>query len=238
MGERLDFRIEREMVSPAVEWLKGSNLLIKREFHTPWGVCDLVGLRFNEAKVQERLSLGQRSTIGSALRIMLLQQIPDCRAHRSVTVERLVQMFDGLLTADEIGGEITWLVKGKFVHRTRKGSLQKRNGWAPLQDRLVAVELKLSRVEDVFSQALSNLVFADESYVGLPASAAGRLLETRRCHEFERSGVGVVSISRDSCKIILPSRRRDLPVDPLIQMGCVERFWRTRTQVPMMVRGN
>lgn len=238
MYKRLDFRLEREMVSPAVEWLKGLNLLIKQEFHTPWGVCDLVGLRFNEAKVQERLSLGQRDTIGSALRVMLLQQIPDCRAHRSVTLERLQQMFDGLLTADELGSEIIRLVKGKFVHWTRNGSLQKRNGWAPLQERLVALELKLSRVEDAFSQALSNLVFADESYVGLPASAAGRLLETRRCHEFERSGVGIVSISRDSCTIILPSRRQNLPVDPLIQMRCVERFWRIRSHGPTMVRGN
>jgi hypothetical protein len=82
--KRLDFRLEQEMVRPAAEWLNGLNLLVKREFHTPWGVCDLVGLRFNEAKVQERLSLGQRSAIGSALRIMLLQQIPDCCAHRSV----------------------------------------------------------------------------------------------------------------------------------------------------------
>ena len=238
MDEGLDFRLEQEMLGPAVEWLRGLNLLIKREFQTPWGICDLVGLRFNEARVQERLSLGQHSTLGSALWIMLLQQIPDCRAHRSVTLERLEEMFDGIMTADELGSEIIRLVKGKFVRRTRNGSLQKRNGWAPLQERLVALELKLSRVEDVFSQALSNLAFADESYVGLPAKAAARLLETRRCREFERAGVGIVSISPDACKIILPSRRQSLRVDPLVQMRCVERFWRVRARAPMMVRDN
>jgi hypothetical protein len=238
MDERLDFRLEHEMLGPAEDWLRGLNLLIKREFHTPWGICDLVGLRFNDARVQERLSLGQHSTLGSALRIMLLQQIPDCRAHRSVSPERLGEMFDGLLTADELGSEITRLVKGKFVRRTRNGSLQKRNGWAPLQERLVALELKLNRVEDVFSQALSNLAFADESYVGLPASAAARLLDARRCREFEKAGVGIVSISPDACEILLPSRRQGLRVDPLVQMRCVERFWRVRSRESMMVRDN
>ena len=235
--KRLDFRLEQEMVGPAVEWLNGLNLLIKREFRTPWGVCDLVGLRFNEAKVQERLSLGQRSAIGSALRIMLLQQIPDCRAHRSVTLGRLEQTFDGILTADELGSEINWLVKGKFARRTRDGSLQKRNGWAPIQERIVALELKLSRVADAFSQALSNLTFANESYIGLPAIAAGRLLASKRSDQLRRAGVGIVSISADSCGVILPSNRRHMLLDPLIQMHCCERFWRTRSQ-GITLRGN
>ncbi len=227
-GRRLDFRLEREMVQPAMEWLQSLDLLVKQEFHTPWGTCDLVGLRFNAGKVQERLCLGQHSSIGSARRIMLLQQIPDQRVHRSITLERLARLMDGLLTADEIGREITRLVEGNFVSRTRTGSLQKRNGWAPLQDRIVAVELKLSRVDDAHSQALSNLMFADESYVGLPAIAAKRLLETRRCREFERSGVGVVSISRHACSVILPSERRNLAVNAIVQMHCAERFWRNR----------
>ena len=222
------FKQESDMVQPAMEWLRSLNLLIKREFHTPWGICDLVGLRFNEAKVQERLRLRQHSSIGTALRIALLQHIPDYRAHRSVSLERLQRMMDGILTADELRREITRLVDSNFVRRTRDGSLQKLNGWAPLQERVIALELKLSRVEDVHSQALSNLMFADESYVGLPATAAERLRESRRCSEFTRSGVGIVSISRESCSVVLPSRRRNLAVSAVVQMHCAERFWRTR----------
>jgi hypothetical protein len=229
-GNRLDFRLENEMVQPAVEWLRSLRLLIKREFNTPWGVCDLVGLRFNEARVKERLCLGQRHSIGSALRIMVLQQIPDCRTHHSVTVERLGQKLDGLLTSDDLGHEIARLVESNFVRRTRTGSLQKRNGWAPLQERIVALELKLSRVQDAYSQALSNLMFADESYIGLPAIAAERLLVTRRCDEFRQTGVGILSISRDSCTIVLPSTRRSLAANRIVQMHCAERFWRTRAR--------
>ena len=38
----------------------GQELMVKREFPTPWGVCDLVGCSLNELKVRKRLLLGQR----------------------------------------------------------------------------------------------------------------------------------------------------------------------------------
>ncbi len=43
-----------------------------------------------------------------------------------------------------------------FIVRTDTQALQKINGWMPLQKRLVAVELKLSRVEEAISQAVNN----------------------------------------------------------------------------------
>jgi hypothetical protein len=61
------------------------------------------------------------------------------------------------------------LIADRFVVVKKNGSFQKVNGWAPLHQRIVAVELKLRRISEALSQGLSNRTFATESYVALPA---------------------------------------------------------------------
>ena len=73
----MPFRFEREMTLPAEEWLRLQGMEVKREFATPWGVCDLVAARLSQRKVRARLKLGQRNAIGPPLRIAILMQIPD-----------------------------------------------------------------------------------------------------------------------------------------------------------------
>jgi hypothetical protein len=119
------------------------------------------------------------------------------------------------------------LIADGFVQRSGD-RLQRHNGWVPLQRNLIAVELKLSRVEEAMSQAQNNLIFADKSYVGLPKDLAIRVAAKRtRWSAFLDNGVGVIAVAPRECTIVIPSRNRSSQPDPVVQFHCVEKFWRT-----------
>jgi hypothetical protein len=118
-----------------------------------------------------------------------------------------------------------------FVINTDSGELQRLNGWFPLHKRLVAVELKLHRIEEVMSQAQKNLSFATESYVALPKDVAARVSEKRaRWAPFFENGVGLLSVTQRACNLLIPARRQPRAVDNVIQFCCVEKFWRTHSK--------
>ena len=87
------FKYESEMAAPVVKWLAGQGMQVKREYPTPWGICDLVGCSFNRTRVRKRLSLGQKQPIGSHLRVLLMWHIPDAEQHTSTSFERLHREF-------------------------------------------------------------------------------------------------------------------------------------------------
>src|SRR6267378_4596873 len=98
----ISFRLEREMAAPCRDWLKRQGLLIKEEFATPWGICDLVGASFSQERVRQRLNLGQSEPIGSPLRIALLSRIPDAQTEKTVALGWLEREFNDLLAPGEI----------------------------------------------------------------------------------------------------------------------------------------
>lgn len=223
------FRFEQDMLPSAQRWLYRQGLLVKREFYTPWGVCDLVGVSLNGQRVKERLSFGQKRPIGPLIRVEILNSIPDVKEGQFATLEGLEAEYEGFIDASQIRAAVENLMRNKFIVASAKGGLQKLNGWAPLHSRIVALELKLNRVEEVLDQAASHLAFAEESYTGLPAGLAERIAESPRAARFRSEGVGILSVGRNRCKVVLPPDARRGPKDLALQMHCVERFWRTRT---------
>lgn len=223
-----EFHREREMFESARKWLSLAGFMTKAEFRTPWGICDLVGVLFNESRVQQRLRLGQTESIGPPLRIELLNRIPDFKTGRAVGLGRLEREFGEFLSPSELRKETDALLARKFVKTNPAGSLQKLNGWLPLHDRVVAVELKLNRVECALNQAKSHLRIADQSYVGLPANVALAVAQSKRVNAFRDGGVGIIAITRDSCEVVLSPRRTNPKLDDIMQAHCLERFWRTR----------
>lgn len=218
---------EHQMVDPAEQWLMSQGLTTKREFSTPWGICDLVGCSLDEERIKERLTLGQTKPIGPQIRVMILSRIPDQEEGRSITLRKLRNQFAGFFDETRIALEVGRLVNDKFVHITYRGCFQKMNGWVPLHKKIVALELKLTRISDVMHQAISNLQFADESYVGLPMKTAQRLDKGRKRLEFARKGIGLVGISSKKCKVFLEPNPSKSDQNQILQMHCVERFWRT-----------
>jgi hypothetical protein len=226
------FRFEHEMASSARDWLKHQGLTVKEEFYTPWGICDMVGVKLDRRKVRKRLRLGQKYPMGPLIRLEILNAIPDAVGGESITLEELAHKYQDLLTRAEVCAEIDKLFTGKFVRQGEDRALQRVNGWVPLQTRLVAIELKLNRVEEALGQAVSHQAFADESFVGLPAGLAERVATSPRAGRFQAEGVGILSVGRSLSRVVLRPQARLHKIDPGFQMHCVERFWRTE------VRGN
>lgn len=222
----MSFDYERQMIEPVEIWLLSQGLLVKREFPLPWGICDLVGCSFNKKNVKKRLTFGQKKTVGSHLRVALLSMIPDREQARSINLEKLHGAFAGFVDESQIGIELERLKRDKFVMQTSEGAFQRVNGWLPLHRKLIAVELKLARVDDALHQAINNLGFADESYVGLPADVAKRLISGKKKSQFADSGIGVIAVDSVRCKVLLKPNLGKASCDEVMQMHCVERFWR------------
>lgn len=230
-----DFRFETEMAAPVARWLHLRGLTVKSEFLLPWGVCDLVAVKFNSEKTKRRLSYGQTRAIGSLFRLFILSKIPDSETGRSIGVKSLGKKLGGTFPDDVFLREVDALIHAKFVRSPRPGFVQKLNGWAPLHAKLVAVELKLVRISEAVSQAISNRQFATHSYVALPMTLARGLARGKRAEMLLSSGIGLLGVSPDGCReLIKPSPDRERH-DELIQMHVVERFWRTRGSSPSVV---
>jgi len=225
------FAREADMAAPVVSWLKRDHLRVKSQFVTPWGICDLVGLAFDDEKVDHRLRLGQTRPLGSITSAALLLHIPDVEEEEWTTLHRLVREFSPPIREEVVSEQVTRLLADGFVILRSRGRLQKLNGWIPLQNRLVAVELKLSRILEAMHQALNNLGFAEESYVALPAQVALRVASNAaRWSRYFDAGIGLLGVGRRSCRILVPARKNRERPNHAVQLYCVEKFWRTRVK--------
>lgn len=222
------FRLEAEMAAPVIRWLRRGGLTVKAEFLLPWGVCDLVGVKLDAARTKLRLSYGQTRSIGSITRLLILSRIPESDSGKSITFQRLAKDLSAHFSSDDLLEQIDTLVGGKFVIRPRRGFLQKVNGWAPLHSRIVAVELKLTRISEALNQATSNRAFATDSYVAFPRGRALRIARSNKADLFVRSGIGLLSVSHHACQELIKPCRIDATSNAITQSHVVERFWRTR----------
>ena len=216
------------MAPPIRRWLRQQRLHFKQEFLVPWGVCDFVGLSFNSENVEKRLALRQLQPIGPLRRLQILALIPDCESGDAISDCELKMRFDECAPDGTFEAELQTLLAGRFIVQTKTGSFQKLNGWVPLHNRLIAVELKLSRISEGIAQAICHLGFANESYLALPAQLAEKIVDSPRVSQFKEKGVGILAVTRTGCRLVLePSGVHGL-LDANLQMHCVERFWRTR----------
>ena len=221
------FRFEHEMSASALRWLQQDGFVTKSEFSTPWGICDFVGVDIDLERAAYRLQLRQRSAIGPMIRVDLLARIPDENSGKSVSLSRLSSLYRDHLTRDQIEQELQALLSGRFITSdVRYKHVQKINGWMPLHRRIVALELKLSRVDEALNQAMSHLAFATHSYVGLPADSAARVLRADNGERFRKTGIGLISVDRSRCRRVIDAQEQRTVGSPVIQMHVVERFWR------------
>ena len=220
----MEFRYESEMAEPVRKWLEGQQLIARQEFQLPWGICDLIGISLCPKNVKVRLEQGQKSQVGSLFRAELLLQIPDVNARKGITLKNLEKRYSHF-GALKIERELEILQRRKFICKNRRGSFQKFNGWLPLHDRIIAVELKLSRVSEALDQAARNLQLANESYVGLPKSIAMRIAKSDRAVQFQRNGIGILGIDSDGCELVLASSAKKKFQDNVLQMHCADRIW-------------
>lgn len=222
------FKAEANMTKPVIQWMKSLGLIVKSEFITPWGMCDLVGLSFRNRSVNHRLRLRQTQSISSLTRAALLLRIPEAEKGKSVTQRTLVREFASVVSKEIVMEHTQQLIEQGFVIKSSSDRLQKLNGWAPLHKRLIAVELKLNRIEEVMAQARNNQSFAEESYVGLPKDVALRVLAKRaRWESSLETGVGLLAVSPRSCEVLIRPRRTSHLSNDILKFCAIEKFWRS-----------
>src|ERR1700737_3280575 len=119
------FERESEMAKPVFRWLRRQRLLIKAEFELPWGVCDLVGLSFNELQVTKRLSLRQHRPIGPLQRVDILRHIPDRETGLAITLSRLQKSAAVASFGQSLERDLRTLIADRFVVVKKSGSFQK-----------------------------------------------------------------------------------------------------------------
>ena len=222
-GPEHNFDFEREMWIPAVKWLEGQGFVFKREFRTPWGICDLVGLQWQHEHLIDRIRARQTASLGTSKRIALLQLVPSEISGQSTTRRELSVCLGE--PVETIERELRYLVRSRFVRVLEDGSLQSLVCWAPLHRQIIAIELKLDRVEQAIGQAHSNLVFATASFVGLPRELAERVARDHRSSGLAAGGVGLLSVTNRGASILIqPGKNSETFQDLALQTHCVERF--------------
>lgn len=217
------FRLEKEMTPVVTKWLKDQGLLVKPEFTTPWGICDLVGCSLNPESVVTRRGLKQSAQLSDPLRAAIFNAMPDESAADGITLDAICFRFGGALLRRTIERNIDQLERERFVFRTDCGTFKSRNSWKPLHQRILSIELKLSQIRGVVDQAMSNRCFSSESYIALPADVSGKIRSSVREYCVEQ-GIGILSVSTASCEVIVQSRQ--MQVDEALQLHLVDRFWR------------
>lgn len=213
------------MAGPAERWLLAQGFLVRDEVPMPWGVCDLVGMRVSKRRAQLRLRLGQRKRIYSLPRIELLARVPDVDTGTAISLRTLGREFGWLWSPTQVERELNDLVSQGFLIRRGRTLLQRVNGWAPLHRSLVAVELKLGRVDEAFHQAKTHLAFTPLTYVGFPSSTALRVARGDWGVRFREAGVGVLAIDRDACRALIRPRKSSPFVSKSMAMYVGEKFW-------------
>jgi hypothetical protein len=114
---------------------------------------------------------------------------------------------------DLIGCELDWDMVNRRENR--------RKGWRPLHRRIIAVELKLSKVAAVLRQARENRPHVDESYVAVPLDVV-----VSRVPKTDWNGIGLIGVGQEGCQVLIPAQARH-GVSHLVDHQ-VEKFWRER----------
>jgi hypothetical protein len=218
------FHLEEDMTYHVKTWFESQGFDTKLEFRTPWGICDLVAVRLDDQYVESRLSLGQIKPIGPLKRVAILEEIPD---NGSLSVEEIARRTETLGIHEGLSQELRRLLAGKFLKEPTRDKYQRIQPHYSKRNRVLAVEMKLDRIEEVIGQATSNLTFATKSYVALPSVRAQRFMATPRSEEVTASGIGILSVDRGGCTVLAESKGSSGAINPAVHSHCIERFWRT-----------
>ena len=219
------FSLESEMTPLVDRWLQRQGMVTRSEFYLPWGVVDLVGIAIDSSQNQKRLSFGQKGRIGSLARASVLLNLPDYDEGRGKSLRSLHKDFMGLIPMSKLDEDLELLIKKRFVVRSSPKKYAKLNGWMPLQEKLIAVELKLDRVQDVIAQAVANKGLTENSYIALPYSKAKRVLAGSVPANISESGIGVIGVLSNRCIEMVEPSIMHKAEESAVQLHAVDRLW-------------
>lgn len=215
--------LEAHLAGTVLRWLGDAGLVQVEEFVTPWGVADMLGIRPNLDRVQARIAAGHLEPVGDTHAVQLLLSLPAGGKPRRIS--DVARKFEPFLGPALFERAVRNLIRKRFVIK-EGAALVRRTDWMPYHEQLVAVELKLRRVDEALAQARRHKAITAESYVGMPAIIAERIAFTERRSEFEAAGVGLLSVQDESCKVVIPPDLSGETVIEAQQLCAAEACWR------------
>lgn len=222
---KAEFQFEGEMTDRVERWLLRGHDDVRREFETLWGVCDLVAVTFDREKSRKRVAEVAGATLGPLPRLALLTLARELGSVGQRSLELRCRELLGI----EDAAEHLELLCALGLIAIRRGRVTARSvSWFPNHTEVVAVELKLARVEEAFYQAFNNLRFAQRSYVALPRDVAQRTVASGWHDRFAEAGIGMLSVTGSRCQVLLEGRTSRKLLDRALLAHSAERFWKAR----------
>ncbi len=217
--------LEAHLAGTVLRWLCEQGLLVQmEEFVTPWGVADVLGIRFNLDRVQARIAAGHLDPVTDTHAMQLLISLPT--GGKPKRISDVARKFEPLFGPALFERVVRNLTRKRFIVQDG-ASLVRCTDWMPYHEQLVAVELKLRRVDEALAQARRHKAITPESYVGMPAVIAERVAFTDRRAEFEAAGVGLISVQDGVCKVLIPPSISEETVIEAQRLSAAEACWRT-----------
>lgn len=220
---KADFQLEKDMTERVERWLHRGHSAVRREFETQWGICDLVAVAFDQEKQRQRLTEVSEASVGPLSRLALLTLARELKSVGQKSLERHCREMFGI---EDVTEHLERLAALGLIEIERRRVTARRVSWFPTHTQIVAVELKLGRVEEAFYQAFNNLRFAHRSYVALPWNVARRAAESEWSKRFEEAGVGLLAVAESKCQVVLEGRTSRSLLDRTLQDHSAERLWR------------
>jgi len=220
-------RLENQLQWPAEKWLLEKGFITAREFNTPWGISDLVGIRPNLVNTTLRIEAGQKNSLGDVTSVMVLVKIPTLLSKRTVTMDDLVTTLGDLIGPTQVVNIVERLIKKKIVVRSSTGRLARDTPWLPFHEQLVSIELKLERIEEALKQAKRHKTMTADSYVGLPLPVAQRVSQSNRINDFKFAGVGLLGIdsAAETCSELLCPDPSLSDTERVYEIAAADRCW-------------
>lgn len=216
--------LESHLAGTVLRWLAEQGLLVQmEEFVTPWGVADVLGIRPNLDRVQQRIAAKHLDAVSDVHAMQFLLSLPIGGKPRRIS--DAARKFEPLFGPDLFERTVKNLIRKRFVVQ-EGASLIRHTEWMPYHEQLVAVELKMRRVDEALAQARRHKAITAESYVGMPAVVAERVAFTEKRADFEAAGVGLLSVQDDICKVLIAPDLSAKTVIEAQEFCAAEACWR------------
>lgn len=210
------FRYETELAGPVKSWLKSQGAVcVAEEVEIGYGIPDLIAGVGSVQRLRNRRR--QADPVASTVQLSLLEF---CRVTRSIAELRewAPNGFSGLKKR-----ALLPLLERELVAENANGFRTRRLPRDPFE-RLIAVEMKLRATQRGFAQANVYRLYAEASYLAIPA----KRIDSVQMDKARHLGIGLLAVHESFCDAVVepasedfttPGRRRLASEQVLIAHG-------------------
>ena len=190
---------ESRLVQQLKEYYIDSHYLITTEFSIGYGRADLVAFKINPNKCRARLENGQQLSLDRVEYYTLLHLMPDINSGNNVSISYLSDKL--CLSSSYLKNHfLKHLIKSGYIVEVEQKKYVKVNGFIPIADEIIAIEVKISDWKKGAIQAKRYQVFANRTFLALYSNFVHRAdLSLLKKHN-----IGLMSVNNAEIHEVLP----------------------------------